>query len=105
MGDVTLTQEQFGQYIADFIQIGRMQMAKAYEPLGDMVRAAELKSWCMATSTDYKAVEALIKGGVIARHRTGEAKNSPIVYSKQEVIQAVVTAKISSDMTFGWRRH
>lgn len=102
---MTLTQEQFGEYIADFIQIGRMQMVKAYEPIADAVRAVELKSWCIATSTDYKAVEALIASGAIAKHRMGGAKNSPIVYSKQEVIQAVVTAKIASDMTFGWRRH
>ncbi len=98
---LTLTQEQLGEYIASFIQIGRMQMVKAYEPTADMVRSAELKEWCKATATDFHKVEVLIDRGVIAKHRMGAAKNSPVVYSKQEVIQAVITAKIASELTIG----
>ncbi len=93
-----MTLEQIGGMISAFIEIGRMQAVKAYEPTADMIRAAELETWCKATGTDWRKVRVLIGRGVIAKRRMGTGKNSPLVYSKEEVKREVAKAGIASEM-------
>lgn len=93
-----LTKEQIGGFISSFVQVGRMMAVKAYEPTCDMVRLVDVKKWCLATFTDYKAVKNLIKHGEIVGRRNGNKVNSPIVYSKADIIKAIAEHKLATDM-------
>lgn len=92
---MTMTIEQIGEMMADFVQIGYMTAVRAYEPTSDELRIKDVEKWCRATFTDYEKLCRLIKAGVVAPHRRGESKNSPLFYSKAEIKQAIINARLS----------
>lgn len=94
-----ITLEQMAEYISTAFQVGWMQATKAYEPTADMIRAAELETWCKATATDWRKVRVLMERGKIRARRMGTAKNSPLVYSKEEVKRELAVAGLASDLT------
>lgn len=82
--------------IADFVQVGYMEAVKSYEPCKDSIRKIEVKSWLKMMKMDLKKFDALTKIGIIKPFRKGEAKNSPLYYSKKEIKQAFSMANICS---------
>ena len=94
-----MTIEQIGQMMADFVQIGYMAAVRAYEPTSDELRMKDVEKWCRATFTDYGKLCRLIKAGVVAPHRKGEGRNSPMFYSKAEIKQAIINARLSLYIT------
>lgn len=90
-----MTTDQISAFIADSIQIGYMTAVKAYEPTADELKQSDLKKWCQATFTDYKKLRRLIKAEIIKPHRKGDAKNSPLFFSKAEIKQAIITNRLS----------
>ena len=92
---MTMTIEQIGEMMADFVQIGYMTAVRAYEPTSDELRIKDVEKWCRATFTDYEKLCRLIKAGVVTPHRRGESKNSPLLYSKAEIKQAIINARLS----------
>ena len=93
-----MTMEQLTEIISTAFLIGRMEATKAYEPTADMIRTAELEAWCKATATDWRKVRVLMERGRIRARRMGTAKNSPLVYSKEEVKRQLAVAGIASEM-------
>lgn len=94
-----MTIEELGAWMADFVQIGYMTAVKAYEPTSDELRMKDIEKWCKATFTDYNRLKKLIDGGVIAPHRKGECKNSPLYFSKAEIKQAIIQGRLSQYLT------
>ena len=51
---MTMTIEQIGEMMANFVQIGYMTAVRAYEPTSDELRIKDVEKWCRATFTDYE---------------------------------------------------
>lgn len=96
---MTMTIEQIGAMMADFVQIGYMTAVKAYEPTSDELRLKDVEKWCRATFTDYKTLQRLIKAGIVRSYRKGDSRNSPLYYSKAEIKQAIINARLSKYIT------
>ena len=96
---MTMTIEQIGAMMADFVQIGYMTAVKAYEPTSDELRLKDVEKWCRATFTDYKTLLRLIQAGVVRSYRKGGSRNSPLYYSKAEIKQAIINARLSRYIT------
>lgn len=97
--DFLLTFEELTGLLADFTQIGFMEAVKAYEPAQDNIRRSEVKKWLKMMLVDYSKFNALVNGGYIKPRRMGTGKNSPLCYSKKEIIEAIKTARLSSILT------
>lgn len=82
--------------IAESVQVGYMYAVKAYEPVADMIREKELKKWCALNGIDGKTVNRMIQKGIISKHRTGESKNSPVVFSKSEIKENILILSVSN---------
>lgn len=96
--ELRMTLEQLAEYISTAFEMGALKAVKAYEPAADMIRTAELEAWCKATATDWRKVRVLMERGKIRARRMGTAKNSPLVYSKEEVKRELAVAGIASDL-------
>lgn len=82
--------------IADSVQLGYMYAIKSFEPVTDMIKECELNAWCLSVGIDKKTVAKLIKRGSIKKQRTGTARNSPFVYSKSDIKQAMLSLSLSN---------
>ena len=102
---MTMTIEQIGAMMADFVQIGYMTAVKAYEPTSDELRLKDVGKWCKATFTDYGKLRKLIKAGAVKPHRSGECRNSPLYYSKAEIKQAIINAHLSQYIVEDLTKH
>ena len=99
---MNITFEELHASVADCAEIGAMQAIKAYEPTADWLRASEVKRWARAKLIDYKALKALMKRVGIRAKRTGEAKNSPLVYSRLEIKKLMMTSHLCRLQTQTW---
>lgn len=81
--------------IADYTQVGFMQAVKAYEPPQDRIRQTEAKRWLKLNLMDEKTFKKLCYAEKIKPFRIGTGRNSPLYYSKKEIMQAMATAKVS----------
>lgn len=86
--------EELCDLMSEYTKIGFMSAIKAYEPSQDIVRKAELKRWLKMMLVDEKKINYLIKSGQIKEHRMGNGTNSPIYYSKEEIMSAMTSAKV-----------
>lgn len=84
------------QLITESVQVGYMYAIKSYEPTADMIRERELKKWCALNGIDGKTVNRMIAKGIIRKHRTGESKNSPVVFSKSEIKENILILSVSN---------
>lgn len=97
--NVIMTFEELAGLLADYTQIGFMEAVRAYEPARDNLRMAELKSWLKFMHVDNRKFKALVANGSIKAKRKGTSKNSPIYFSKKEIIEKVKATKVSSVVT------
>ena len=70
-------------------------MTMTIEQIGAMM----VEKWCRATFTDYKTLLRLIKAGIVRSYRKGDSRNSPLYYSKAEIKQAIINARLSRYIT------
>ena len=82
--------------VADSVQLGYMYAIKSFEPVADMIKECELNAWCLSVGVGKKTVAKLIKNGALKKQRTGTARNSPFVYSKSEIKQAMLSLSLSN---------
>lgn len=92
---MNITLNELYDVVADFVQIGYMEAVRTYEPPQDSVRQSEVRKWLQMMCVDYKTFNALVHKGLINPHRSGTSANSPLVYSKKEIKQALATVKIN----------
>ena len=87
--------EELGGIIADFVRVGYNAAVADYDPPQDKLRLSEVKSWLHYRHIEYKAFRALVKQGLIHARRSGSAANSPLVYSKAEIQQALASMRVN----------
>lgn len=89
-----MTLSEVNRLIAESVQIGVMQAIKTYEPARDCIRASELRAWLSLNKIDYGLFRRLEEAGLVKKVKQGNGTNSPMVYSKAEVKQAVATSTV-----------
>mgnify|MGYP001436691160 CR=1 FL=1 len=88
--------QELNAVIADFVQVGYMEAIKAYEPAQDLIRLSDVKKWLKMMKIDLKKFNVLVHKEIIKPVRKGEARNSPLYYSKKEIKQALSVSNINS---------
>lgn len=99
MMPVMLELEEVSRLVAQAVQMGYMQAVQVYDPPQDLLRKADVVRWLRIACVERRTFSALEKRGLIRPVRRGTGKNSPLYYSKQEIIRALVSANISSLIT------
>lgn len=89
-----MTLSEVNRLIKESVQIGVMQAIKIYEPARDCIRASELRAWLSLNKIDYGLFRRLEEAGLVKKVKQGNGTNSPMVYSKAEVKQAVATSTV-----------
>ena len=74
--------EDFSRMITDAYQVGFAEAVRMYEPVQDLVRAKDAKRWLRMMNASDKVLRE------VSPKRVGEAKNSPLYYSKAEIKKA-----------------
>lgn len=92
---MNITSEELGAIVSDFVQIGMLQAIKAIEPVGDHVRQSDVTLWLQLNSIDGKQFKQLKRNGKIKPFRLGTARNSPLYYSKAEIIEAMAYLRLN----------
>lgn len=92
--------EDLNRIFIDGIEIGVMKALKAYEPANDHLRLADVKRWLEINHIDYKLFQKLVNKGLIQKHQLSPVKNSPFVFHKSEIKQALAVARIHSQLVF-----
>lgn len=82
--------------VIDFTRVGFAEATRMYEPAQDKLRKAEVIKWCKMMYIDRKTFLALERQGLIKARLSGTAKNSPLVYSKAEIVKALSIKKLST---------
>lgn len=99
MVKVTMRFEELAGLLADFTQVGFMEAVRAYAPAQDRVRKSEVKKWLKMMLVDYKDFKALENCGHIHARRKGKSINSPLYYSKKEIMSVLKAKKLLSVLT------
>ena len=85
--------------ITSAIELGAARAVKMYEPLADRVKASEVKVWLKVIGVDEAIFNRLVKTGAIKCTRRGSGTTSPREYSKQEILQVLVTKQLGGIIT------
>ena len=96
-----MTMTEVSTLIRESVQLGVMQAIKTYEPTKDKVRAKEIKSWLELNGVEYGIFKKLEALGFINGERLGDGKNSPIVYSKANIKEALQTHSVCKMIAYG----
>ena len=91
---VTMEFNELNKLLSRYVQVGFMEAVRMYEPTQDMIRLTEVKAWLKMALVDYKAFKTLVDKGAIRAKKTGDAKNSPLYYSKKEIQQALANVGV-----------
>lgn len=91
---VTMEFNELNNLLSRYVQVGFMEAVRMYEPAQDMIRLTEVKAWLKMALVDYKAFKALVGKGAIRARKAGDAKNSPLYYSKKEIQQALASVGV-----------
>lgn len=86
-----LSVNDLGKLIQQYIQLGHVQAVRMYDPVSDVLRIGEVERWLKYNNIDLALFKKLVKLGCIKAHKTGESKNSPLVYSRSEILEAINT--------------
>ena len=89
----TMKAEDFTDMITGAYRVGFMEAMRAYEPSRDLIRANEVKSWLKMMHISQKKFEYLCDNEMIKTVRKGTGNNSPIYYSKSEIIRVLFTSR------------
>jgi len=81
------------------IKSGFTQAVRLYEPTQDLIRATRISAWLRMNDISRDTFRALEKQGKLRSFRKGDAKNSPLYYSKAEVLKALSAAKTAALIT------
>lgn len=81
--------EDFSRMITDAYQVGFAEAVRMYEPVQDLIRAKDAKRWLRMMNASDKVLRE------VSPKRVGEAKNSPLYYSKAEIKKALLAARAS----------
>lgn len=92
---MNLTIEEIGGIIADYVRVGYNSAVADYDPPQDILRLSEVKRWLKFRHIDLKTFNVLVEKGLIRARRSGSAVNSPTVYSKTEIQQAIATVRLN----------
>lgn len=87
--------DELGRIISDYVQVGFCEAVKAYEPTQDEIRKSEVKRWLKFNKVSLKTFDALESIGMV-KARRGSKVNSPLYYSKAEILNALATMKIKN---------
>lgn len=93
--------QELSSVIADFVQVGYMGAVKAYEPPQDLIRLCDVKKWLKMNKKDFGKFNDLVKKDVITPVRRGTGRNSPLFYSKEEIIRSLAMADIGRSIARG----
>ena len=91
---VTMEFNELNNLLSRYVQVGFMEAVRMYEPAQDMIRLTEVKAWLKMALVDYKTFKALVDKGTIRARKAGNAKNSPLYYSKKEIQQALANVGV-----------
>ena len=91
---VTMEFNELNNLLSRYVQVGFMEAVRMYEPAQDMIRLTEVKAWLKMALVDYKTFKALVGKGAIRARKAGDAKNSPLYYSKKEIQQALASVGV-----------
>lgn len=78
------------------VEIGIAANEARREPANDKLKQREVKKWLKANKIKQSVLDELVEAGQVKKRRMGPAKNSPIVYSKFEIIKALKTKEITN---------
>ena len=88
---VTMEFNELNNLLSRYVQVGFMEAVRMYEPAQDMIRLTEVKAWLKMVRVDYNTFKTLVDKGTIRARKAGDAKNSPLYYSKKEIQQALAS--------------
>lgn len=80
--------------LSRYTEIGFMEAVRAYEPASDQIRESELRKWLKMMHIEQKQFKNLLNKRLVKPFRKGTSANSPLYYSKKDIIQALGTAEV-----------
>lgn len=81
--------------LIDVWQVGYMEAMRAYEPVRDEIRKADIAGWLKIIKVDRRVFRNLENAGLIKARKLGKGRNSPLIYSKTEIKKALATRTAS----------
>lgn len=93
--------DELNRLLSEYERVGFMMAVKAYEPARDLIRRSELLAWLKLMYVDMDEFRRLEKMGEIKPRRKGSAPNSPLFYSKQEVMGKLTRLKYYRALQMG----
>lgn len=92
---ITMRADELGRLISRYVEVGYSMAVKLYEPTADNLRRADVDLWLKQTGSDPKLFHKLVSLGYIVARKKGVGKNSPLIYSKNEIVHAMANADIN----------
>lgn len=92
---ITMRADELGRMISRYVEVGYSMAVKAYEPTSDLLRKTDVEKWLSVSGNNADLFRKLKKAGVIIARKKGNGKNSPLYYSKSEIIEAIASHDIT----------
>lgn len=79
----------------DMAELGMANAIKLYHPNADKIKRREAQEWLVIMGYDMVTLDKLEEYGLIKKPtRTGKAKNSPLWYSKTDILSGLNSLKL-----------
>lgn len=91
---ITIDIADLRNILAQSAQLGAAAFQKTLEPTSDLISQRDVKKWLKRLGQQPEILRKLEEAGLVHPHRTGEAVNSKIVYSKVEMLSAISAINI-----------
>lgn len=104
---VQMHYDELCRLLSEYVRVGYAEAVRSYEPPRDLLRRAELLSWLKFVHADVGEFRLLEKRGDIKARRQGKADNSPLYYSKREVMEKMASLRLyrALERGGGWEKY
>lgn len=77
-------------------KLGACEAMKAYSPSSDELKKNEARRWLTSMGYDAALLDKMVDDGLVSRpYRKGKATNSPLFFSKLEIMSALNAMNMS----------
>lgn len=92
--DIVLNLHELKNICKDMAQQGHAEAVKMYFPLKDQIKRREALEWLAVMGYEMVTLDKLEEYGLIEKPiRKGKGKNSPLYYSKTDILAALNSLK------------
>jgi hypothetical protein len=92
--EIVLELHELKNICKDMAEQGMVNAIKLYHPKADEIKRREAQEWLVIMGYDMVLLDKLESNGLIAKPvRKGKGKNSPLYYSKSDIISALNSVK------------